>query len=164
MSKPIALYGPTGIGKTMTLYQTLTKKVGAKRILLCRNIEDLAEFKDQTDIIFDDLSFNLCRAELLIHLCDLDFHSSVRILRRVVKIPPSVRKWFTHNNQEAWQPILASPEQQAAISRRLTVYLIHSRAQVETLVLETLPHERLIKGSTGKFSWVAAGTPTSQPH
>lgn len=124
----LAIYGPTGVGKTFTLFTYLTEK--KKDVLLCRSLEDLSEYENQTDIIFDDVSFSLSRPELLIHLCDKNFHSSVRILRCSVRLPANVRKWFTHNSHDNWNPLLATQEQQEAINRRLKVVYVDSRKSV----------------------------------
>lgn len=102
-----------------------------------RNLEELYKLtKDNsyTDILFDDISFEKSRPELLIHLCDKDFGSTIRILRQIVEIPPTVNKWFTHNNIYAFQPVLASIEQQAAINRRLKVVEVFTREQIIKLI------------------------------
>lgn len=134
--KHLAIYGKTGVGKTQTLFRELKKKKGRK-ILFLRSLEELYKLtKDPsyTDIIFDDISFENSRPELLIHLCDRDFPSPVRILRQIVEIPPKTNKWFTHNNVYAFQPILASIEQQAAINRRLDIVEVSSREQIRQLI------------------------------
>lgn len=126
----IALVGPTGIGKTYTTF-TYIREAGKVPILV-RSLEDLAELDvhTHTDIIFDDISFNTKKPELLIHLCDTDFPAPVRILRNSVTIPPHIRKWFTHNSEEAFKPLLGTIDQQAAIKRRLTIKLVSTRAEV----------------------------------
>lgn len=128
----LAIYGRTGIGKSFTLFTTL--KNAKREILFARSLEDLDQFNSTsiqfTDIIFDDISFRLSRPELLIHLTDPLFHCPVRILRNSVRIPNTVKKWFTHNNKSAWQPILATYEQQQAIDRRLTVVKVQERFEV----------------------------------
>lgn len=132
----LAIYGKTGIGKTYTTYITL-KRAGFN-VLLVRSLEDLSEFENgeqkYTDIIFDDVNFSLTKPELLIHLCDPDFHCPIRILRNNLKIQPEVRKWFTHNDISAWQPVLASVEQQEAIERRLYIKEVKSRYHIENLI------------------------------
>ncbi len=141
MSKHIALCGPTAIGKTTTLYLELVKEWGKHGVLLVRSLEDLKEYsKSNTEhIIFDDISFELSRPELLIHLSDPLFHSNVRILRDSVRIEATTIKWYTHNNSTAWSPILASPEQQAAIQRRIKVVQVSSREQVLAAVQSAIP-------------------------
>lgn len=129
----VAFYGSTGVGKTYTVYHGL--KILKQRPLLIRSLEELDVLAKPktcpyTDIIFDDISFELTRPELLIHLCDKDFDGGVRILHRYVKINKSIRKWFTHNNIEAWRPLLCSREQQQAINRRLTVHKVSNRNEI----------------------------------
>lgn len=128
----LAIYGPTGIGKTLTLFNYLLSK--KKNVLFCRSLEDLSEFNDQTDIIFDDISFCLSRPELLIHLCDRNFHGSVRILRQCIRIPSTVRKWFTHNSSENWEPLLATQEQLYAIARRISVVRVNNRDEITAVI------------------------------
>lgn len=133
----LAVYGETGLGKTYNMYYTL-KGMG-RRVLLIRSLEQLDRLKrDHTDIIFDDISFEFARPELLIHLCDKDFPAPIRILRKSITIPQSVNKWFTHNNIEAWTPILATVEQQAAINRRLQIVKVNNRDQIIQLCQETI--------------------------
>lgn len=131
-----AIYGRTGIGKTTTLFKTLLSR--KKNVLFVRSLEDLSEFTNQTDILFDDISFQLSRPEVLLHLCDNNFHTSVRILRNCVRIPGTVRKWFTHNEKSAWEPILATDEQQQAINRRLIVQHVRDRKSIEKHILSIL--------------------------
>ena len=147
IEKHLALVGTTGIGKTYNLYQCIKAHVPEHKILFCRSLEDLHAFNHNvhTDIIFDDISFNLCRPELLITLCDKDFHCTVRILRKAIRIPPSVRKWFTHNNVAAYQPVLGSFEQQEAICRRLHIQEVTDRQQL--INLTNLHISRLTMGS-----------------
>lgn len=128
----LAVFGVTGLGKTYTLYHTL--KAAGRHVLMVRHLEELYMFDDHTDIIFDDISFEHTRPELLIHLCDRDFPAPIRILRQVIKIPETVNKWFTHNNSCAYEPILASIEQLAAINRRLNIVEVHSRKEIEEVL------------------------------
>lgn len=131
----VAIYGQTGVGKTYNLFFGLRSR--GRHPLLVRSLEDLSVFgKDSsyTDIIFDDISFVRARPELLIHLCDRDFPAPVRILHRSVTIPENIRKWFTHNSSDAWCPILATIEQQAAIDRRLTRIQVSSKEEVLEVV------------------------------
>lgn len=135
----LAIYGKTGIGKTYTLYHLLESK--GRHVILIRSLEELSKLKKLdcvTDIIFDDISFERSRPELLIHLCDQDFHSTIRILHQIVEIPPTIHKWFTHNNIEAFQPILASFEQLEAIRRRLQIVKVNSRKEVHESILQIL--------------------------
>lgn len=135
--KHLALVGPTGIGKTYNLFNILKYKVPG--VLLVRSLEDLWKFDSKfTDIIFDDLSFEKSRPELLIHLTDSDFPCPIRILRKSVEISSKVRKWFTHNNISAYEPILATIEQQQAINRRLEVLEVTSREEIITVIEKRL--------------------------
>lgn len=133
----LALYGATGIGKTYTLYHTLVK-LGFK-VKLIRSLEELRDLPSNvTDIIFDDISFELNRPELLIHLCDKDFDGGVRILRRYQVIKKEVRKWFTHNSDRAWHPVLAEPEQQRAIERRLHIQHVQGPEDITRWVMGSI--------------------------
>lgn len=133
----IALVGDTGVGKTYNLMRLLEKYGHSP--LICRSLEDLKEFRlgPYTDIVFDDIDFSLKKAELLINLCDTDFPASVRILYDCVRIPPSVRRWFTNNAVEAYEPILCTTSQQAAINRRLRIVQVYNR----TDTIATIEHQ-----------------------
>lgn len=126
----VAFVGPTGIGKTFNTYYELTEK--GHRVLLCRSLEDLKDLDltFHTDILFDDISFENRKPELLITLTDKDFHCSVRILQKSVAIPPNINKWFTHNDVDAFKPVLASWRQQEAINRRLSVVQVECRQEI----------------------------------
>lgn len=125
--KNFAVYGPTNIGKTYSTYLHFAAIFGESEILLIRNLEQLDRYKNQSVIIFDDISFELRKPELLIHICDRDFNSPVRILRKYIELDKAVLKVFTHNSRSAYEPILATFEQQQAIERRLDIYEVNSR-------------------------------------
>lgn len=131
----VAVYGRTGVGKTYTLFHHLSS-LPRRYPLLIRSLEEVYKVTQgaYTDIIFDDISFELTRPELLIHLCDKEFHATIRILRRAIEVPAKIRKWFTHNNKEAFIPVLATLEQQAAIDRRLHVFHVDSREEVIDII------------------------------
>ena len=130
----IAIYGPTGIGKTYT--SVLFAYEHFHSVFICRHLEDLKEYRQQSVIIFDDIDFSLISPTQLIKLCDTDLHASIRILKKVIRIEPSVYKIFTHNNKKAFEPILASLEQQKAIQRRLKICRVTSRKQVSQVHLD----------------------------
>lgn len=134
-TRRLAIVGPTGIGKTRYLLEFL-RSIENKRVLLCRSLEDLEVLKKTTytDIVFDDISFERTRPELLIHLCDYYSHASVRILRNSIRVECSVGIWFTHNNREAFEPILATVEQLAAIKRRLRVIELNNTEELFDLL------------------------------
>lgn len=136
----LAIYGEPNVGKTYTLYHTLhaNKK---NRVLLIRSLEELQQlqFQKYTDIIFDDISFELGRPELLIHLCDKDFDGGVRILRQYIRIDKNIRKWFTHNDRSAFEPLLASITQQKAIERRLKIVKVKNADDIREYISQ---HER----------------------
>lgn len=139
----VALYGDTGLGKTKTSVKFCEKN--DIHYLFIRSLEDLWEYNPTHKvIIFDDISFELSRPELLIHLTDREFHAPVRILQKCVKIVPETCRIFTHNERKAWQPILSTVAQQAAIDRRLNVIEVksqNSRAQIwKALQEQILPH------------------------
>lgn len=122
-----AVVGPTGIGKTMTLMRELD------RPLLIRHFEDLKrlDIKFHKNLIFDDMTFcYLSRAETMIHLLDRDYHATIRVLRDTVTVPPSINRWFTHNNDDFIYPLLATEEQRAAIDRRITIFYCNNREDV----------------------------------
>lgn len=140
----LAVYGQTGIGKTFNIHRILSSDK-KRRVLFVRSLEDLYKLKNfvgVTDIIFDDISFEKARPELLIHLCDRDFAAPVRILRQIIEIAPTVNKWFTHNNLYAFQPLLASLEQQAAIERRLKIVKVDSREHLISVILDHINETR----------------------
>lgn len=136
----LAIYGREGIGKTYTLYHTLSASK-KNSVLLIRSLEELQQIQVQkyTDIIFDDISFELSRPELLIHLCDKDFDGGVRILRQYVRVDKNIRKWFTHNDRTAFEPLLASITQQRAIERRLKIVKVEN---VDDIREHISKHER----------------------
>lgn len=137
METSYAFVGVTGLGKTYNVFHQL--KANKRFPLLVRSLEDLCLLTQKhTDIVFDDISFENKRPELLITLCDKDFHSSVRILKRSVVIPPGVTKWFTHNDADAFQPVLASWRQQQAIDRRLTVVKLETREGLLNILQQLL--------------------------
>lgn len=130
-----ALVGPTGIGKTKTLMLLLDKP------LLVRNLEDLKKLRDNKgkilykNIIFDDISFrHVTKAETVIHMLDREYHCPIRVLRDVVEIPPSINRWFTHNNEDFLEPVVASQEQLLAINRRVQIHKVWDRREVQELV------------------------------
>merc|ERR1711874_450212 len=133
----IAIIGKTNIGKTYNSVLTAHKHFNGS-LFICRHLEDLKYYKGQECIIFDDISFELIEPTQLIKLCDKDLHCSIRILKTIVRIEPTVTKIFTHNNIEAFRPILATIEQQKAIDRRLTICQVNKRKQVSQQLLEAL--------------------------
>lgn len=136
----LAIYGEQNVGKTYTLYHTLNANK-KNRVLLIRSLEELQQlqFQRYTDIIFDDISFELGRPELLIHLCDKDFDGGVRILRQYIRIDKNIRKWFTHNDRSAFEPLLASITQQKAIERRLKIVQVKNVDDIREHISQ---HER----------------------
>lgn len=138
-----ALVGETGIGKTYNTYHIIDEYPD-RCALLIRSLEDLAQYHYgiHTDIIFDDISFELSRPELLIHLTDKDFDAPVRILRQVIHVEAEATKWFTHNNESAYQPLLASYDQQRAIDRRLQIFFPNSKKEVISIIKKILKNGR----------------------
>lgn len=135
-----AFVGRTGLGKTYNIYNTLKDRFGADSVLFIRNLEDLKRYEPalHSDIIFDDITHEHRPPEELINLVDTEFPASIRILHKCVNILPSCRRWFTHNCEEAFQPLLAEYEQQEAINRRLTVFLPETREEIAQKVLELI--------------------------
>lgn len=125
----IALYGPTNTGKTKTSVLTIDKHFNGDYQLI-RHLEELKDYRGQSCLIFDDIDFSLVDPTQLIKLCDTDYHCSIRILKKVVRIEPTVTKIFIHNNKKAFQPILATYEQKQAINRRLKICRVTSRKEV----------------------------------
>ena len=125
----VAIVGPTGIGKTFNVYHWLKKY---RNPLLVRHLEDIRDYKEgyHTDIVFDDIGFSFCRAELLINLTDRDFPATVRILHKIVHIRPDTKRWFLTNDEASLKPLLATPRQQDAITRRITTYRFDTRAEL----------------------------------
>lgn len=131
----IAIVGPTGIGKTHNIVEHF------KHFLLVRHLQDLEDLSPRHQgIIFDDISFqNISHAETVIHLLDNEYHASIRILRKVVKIPPNLIKIFTHNNVNFIYPIIATREQKAAIKRRIKIIECHCVPDVIRVINDEFP-------------------------
>merc|ERR1712110_812898 len=127
----IAITGNTGIGKTFNTVLWAHKQFHGS-VFIVRNLEELKHYNQERCIVFDDISFDLSDPTLLIKLCDPDLHCSIRILKRIVTIQPNIVKLFTHNETSAFQPLLATHQQQKAIDRRLTVCPVTSRKQALT--------------------------------
>ena len=119
----IGIYGATGIGKT-----TLAREAGYSII---RNINDLGQLgtKEGRSIIlsekkiaFDDFSWRFREPEELIHLGDqhTGIHCTLRILNSVVTLL-NCHILVLHNDREAFEPWLATAEQQRAINRRWNI-------------------------------------------
>lgn len=138
MAKYLALVGETGLGKTRYTYQYCCEAVGKSEVLLVRSLEDLRDYTGQRIVIFDDISFEYKKPELLIHLCDRYFDAPVRILRNSCKIKKDSIKFFTHNNYLAFTPFLATGEQRSAIARRLDIIEFTSTEEICRKVRETL--------------------------
>merc|ERR1711998_39976 len=119
----IAITGNTGIGKTFNTVLWAHKQFHGS-VFIVRNLEELKHYNQERCIVFDDISFDLSDPTLLIKLCDTDLHCSIRILK------PDVVKIFTHNENSAFTPLLATSEQQKAINRRLTICRIEQRNEV----------------------------------
>lgn len=134
----VALVGDTGIGKTYNLIKLIEKSGGTP--LLCRSLHDLRQYKlgVYTDIVFDDIDFSLKSGEILINLCDQDFAASIRVLYECINLPPHVRRWFTNNSTEAYEPILCTLQQQAAINRRLRIVQVHTREDTIAIIEQCL--------------------------
>lgn len=143
----IAITGDTGIGKTFTTVKWAYEQFDSS-VFICRNLEELKNLKNERCIIFDDISFELSDPTLLIKLCDPDLHCSVRILKKIITIQPNIVKLFTHNETSAFQPLLATHQQQKAIDRRLTVCPVASRKQALTALSETLAKSITKEAST----------------
>lgn len=128
----MAIYGPTGIGKTYNSYLICKRVFKEEEILLVRSLEQLDRYNYclHKVIIFDDINFEFKKPELLIHLCDRDFDSPVRILRKSITVSKNCLKVFTHNNPNCFQPLLCSYEQLQAITRRLKVVKVETREEV----------------------------------
>ena len=133
----IGIYGKTGIGKTYNSMLWAHEQFYREEVFLCRHLEDMKFYRNEPCIIFDDISFELIEPTQLIKLTDMDFHCSIRILNMIVQIEPTVFKIFTHNNKDAFQPILASPQQHKAICRRIQLEPVDRQEQVYQLLSET---------------------------
>jgi len=96
--KTLILHGPSGTGKT-ELAKAILNDMG-KSFIFIRDINSLKGFSLLTHqaIIFDDLNTEDLSRETLIHICDTENPSSIRILYGVKEIPPSVNKVFTTNH------------------------------------------------------------------
>merc|ERR1711998_8341 len=152
----IAIIGKTNIGKTYNSVLTAHKHFDGS-LFICRHLEDLRNYKGQDCILFDDISFELIEPTQLIKLCDKDLHCSIRILKQIVRIEPTVTKIFTHNNLNAFRPILATTEQQKAIDRRLTICQVKKRKEVCRLLLEALQNKISTEHSTALLQLLEQG-------
>lgn len=138
-----AFVGPTSIGKTRTCAEVLTKIFGDSWILV-RNINDLDRIKPYTRaILFDDISWQFREPEQLIHLTDPYYPCTIRILRRAIKIDSEIIKLFTHNSVEAYKPLLCQREQEAAITRRLTILNVQEMKPIT--IMQHLKHHPQVK-------------------
>jgi len=131
----IALYGPSNLGKTWSTCIFAYKQFHGN-VFICRNLEELKNYKEEEAIVFDDISFELTDPTLLLKLCDRDLPCSVRILKKIVTIKASVVKFFTHNEKAAFEPLLATSEQQRAIYRRLKLCQIKRRHEASKKLSE----------------------------
>lgn len=96
--KTLILHGPSGTGKT-ELAKAILNDMG-KNFIFIRDLNALKGFSLMTHqaIIFDDLNTDELSREIIIHVCDTENVSSVRILYGVAHLPPSVNRIFTTNH------------------------------------------------------------------
>jgi hypothetical protein len=105
-SKCMVLVGETGIGKTEFALALLP---GA---LVVSHMDDLIHFKDQSGIIFDDMSFDHMPRSAQIHITDWSLDRSIHIRYQTAFIPANTKKIFTTNVKSLF-------ENDPAINRRI---------------------------------------------
>lgn len=123
------IWGPTGTGKTNFALAHFESP------LLVRHLDDLKEF-DETihdGIVFDDISFTHVPFQQVLNLTDGDFDSSIHCRFVNAKIPAGTKRIFTHNTENGIYPLDCTPEQVAAIDRRIVKVFIEHDIKVVNL-------------------------------
>ena len=137
MKRALAIYGPTGIGKT---YEAVNRGY-----CLIRDINDLLLLGQKSRscpyfivenerLAFDDFNFRWRSPEELIHLGDSN-PSTHRVLCNVVSIR-NCDILLIHNDKSAFEPFLASSEQLRAIERRITPTECRTREHLHQILNE----------------------------
>lgn len=96
--KTLILHGPSGTGKT-ELAKAILNDLD-KNFIFIRDINALKGFSLMTHqaIIFDDLNTEELSREMIIHICDTENASSVRILYGTKDLPAEIDRIFTTNH------------------------------------------------------------------
>lgn len=114
LSKPVLLFGGSGIGKTQYALAHFNKP------LLVTHIDDLKKLEDHDGIVFDDMSFRHWPAESIINLLQWETPASVHCRFINAHMPARMPRIFTTNDPDIFLPEKPiSADHQYAIERRI---------------------------------------------
>lgn len=121
------LYGPSGTGKTSFALAHF------RNPLKVNDLDDLLAFRPNIHdgIVFDDLSFIRSPPELAIHLTDFECRQTIRCRYHNISMPARFPRIFVHNDVNALYSRYASPDQLAAITRRVQFVKIEEKLFTE---------------------------------
>lgn len=119
LSRAVLLYGPGGIGKTQYALSHF------KTPLLVTHIDDLKKITPETDgLVFDDMSFKHLPSDTIIYLLDMECTRSIHARNTNAVIPEGLKRIFTHNERDIFEPEKITFTRQEAINRRLNFVFV----------------------------------------
>jgi len=120
--RTLFIWGKSGVGKTQYARALLPEAS------VIRHRNQLMDADFSKGIIFDDFDVSHWPPTAVIHLLDWDERSGIDVKHGHAMIPPHTKRIFTYNNDPChWYPPGCSPEQVAAILRRMHVIEINTK-------------------------------------